>query len=212
MRRPDLDTPRDLAARRSLDPTRARPEPWFVGNGPRLRNVILIVLGLVLVLRGVTSVWMAEQGWSLWTEWREFLRERGASGQRGAPPDDARLAGAKLQGDPTTFYSADDYPPEAQRRGEQGRAVARLTVDRTGAVVRCAITSSSGSPRLDQATCRIALKKARYTPARDILGAPTAATTTLPVRWVLPDEPDATQRREDGRFTTAGRAPMSPPR
>ncbi len=43
------------------------------------------------------------------------------------------------------------YPPEARRRGEQGRVTLRFTVDRTGRVDDVDVVKSSGSLRLDNA-------------------------------------------------------------
>jgi len=43
------------------------------------------------------------------------------------------------------------YPEVARQRGEEGRAVLRFSVDRSGRVLDFAVTSSSGYPDLDQA-------------------------------------------------------------
>ena len=42
------------------------------------------------------------------------------------------------------------YPDPARQRGEEGRAVLRFSVDRSGRVLDFAVTSSSGYPDLDQ--------------------------------------------------------------
>lgn len=42
------------------------------------------------------------------------------------------------------------YPDAARQRGEEGRAVLRFSVDRSGRVLDYAVTSSSGYPDLDQ--------------------------------------------------------------
>ena len=42
------------------------------------------------------------------------------------------------------------YPDAARQRGEEGRAVLRFSVDRSGRVIDYAVTSSSGYPDLDQ--------------------------------------------------------------
>jgi protein TonB len=42
------------------------------------------------------------------------------------------------------------YPDAARQRGEEGRAVLRFSVDRSGRVLAFAVTSSSGYPDLDQ--------------------------------------------------------------
>jgi periplasmic protein TonB len=55
------------------------------------------------------------------------------------------------------------YPEEAQRRGEQGRAVVRFKVDRTGQVLDIQIISGTGSTILDDAVERM-LRGARVPP------------------------------------------------
>jgi hypothetical protein len=42
-----------------------------------------------------------------------------------------------------------------------------LTVDETGAVVKCAVEESSGSPMHDQAICGTIMMRARFVPALD---------------------------------------------
>jgi protein TonB len=42
------------------------------------------------------------------------------------------------------------YPDAARQRGEEGRAVLRFSVDRSGRVLDYTVTSSSGYPDLDQ--------------------------------------------------------------
>jgi TonB family protein len=42
------------------------------------------------------------------------------------------------------------YPDAARQRGEEGRAVLRFSVDRSGRVLDFAVISSSGYPDLDQ--------------------------------------------------------------
>jgi protein TonB len=105
-----------------------------------------------------------------------------------APPAPRVSQAAGLRGDPGRYFGPDAYPPAAQRAGAQGRVVARLTVGVDGRVTDCSVTSSSGNDDLDSTTCRIARSRIRYTPARDDSGNPMTSTTTLPVRWVLPQD------------------------
>ena len=48
--KPDLDRPRRPNTDK-LDPTRARPEPWFVGNGQGLMIAVLVICGVLVVVR-----------------------------------------------------------------------------------------------------------------------------------------------------------------
>jgi TonB family protein len=104
------------------------------------------------------------------------------------------------------------YPRAALERGEQGDVAFRLVVDPAGRVSRCDVTSSSGSQRLDEGTCRILHHDARFTPARDRSGTAVADVVVSRIRWTLPpgvglatyiragDYPrEAIRRREQGR-------------
>ena len=82
--------------------------------------------------------------------------------------------------------SEDDYPDASRRAEEQGVTRVSYTVDTTGKVSACTVTQSSGSPRLDDATCKIIMRRFRFNPAtRD--GQPVSETKTQPVRWQLRD-------------------------
>ncbi len=102
-----------------------------------------------------------------------------------APPRVSQAAVAK--GNPGQYFNSDNYPPSALRAGEQGRVVASLTIGTDGRVSDCEVTTSSGSAALDQATCRIAKSRVRYTPAKDENGQPIASKASLPVKWVIPE-------------------------
>jgi protein TonB len=104
------------------------------------------------------------------------------------PPKPVVSQRAAVQGNPGRFFGPDAYPPAAIRAEAQGRVVAALTVGTDGRVTGCTVTTSSGNSDLDDATCRIARSKVRFTPAKDDAGNPTTSSFTLPVRWVLPSD------------------------
>lgn len=80
--------------------------------------------------------------------------------------------------------SEDDYPDASRRAEEQGVAKASYTIGTDGKASNCSIVTSSGFPRLDEATCKIIERRFRYNPAmRD--GQPVAETKTKAVRWQL---------------------------
>lgn len=83
------------------------------------------------------------------------------------------------------WWTADDYPTEAQADGQQGDTVIRLDVDVTGKVTDCAVVVSSGSKALDKASCDISLARGRLRPAIGADGKPIAAFRIMPVRWRL---------------------------
>jgi len=59
-----MDDLEDLARRQAraqngLDPTHARPQPWFVGSGRGLMLLVLALMTVFIVMRGVPSWWAA---------------------------------------------------------------------------------------------------------------------------------------------------------
>jgi periplasmic protein TonB len=103
------------------------------------------------------------------------------------PPAPHKVQSAtSARGDLRTLFSADDYPASAQAAGAEGTAQAQITIGTDGRVVGCNIIRSSGNSALDQATCNIIRRRAKYVPARDSNGQPTTDTlTTPPITWRL---------------------------
>jgi protein TonB len=66
----------------------------------------------------------------------------------------------------------EDYPREALRGGMQGRVTVRFTVQVNGRIRDCQVVASSGSPMLDQTTCRLLTRRLRFRPATDSTGRP----------------------------------------
>ena len=88
--------------------------------------------------------------------------------------------------DPSSWVTMDDYPAKALRDGSEGPVAFRLTISPQGFVDDCEVTSSSGNPDLDQATCRFVIKRARFRPATDEGGIRTTGSYSSRVRWVHP--------------------------
>lgn len=82
--------------------------------------------------------------------------------------------------------SEDDYPDASRRAEEQGVVRVSYVVDTEGKVSSCTVTQSSGSPRLDDTTCKIIMRRFRFNPAT-VNGQPVPETKTQPVRWQLRD-------------------------
>ncbi|MDG5489508.1 energy transducer TonB [Sphingomonas sp. BGYR3] len=78
-----------------------------------------------------------------------------------------------------------DYPPSAYRAGAGGRVIVTLTVAADGRVTGCLIARSSGNAALDEATCSLARKRFRYTPARDASGKPVESQAGYRQDWWL---------------------------
>lgn len=103
------------------------------------------------------------------------------------PPPKGPTAPAKPKGDPSRWVTNDDYPSRAAREERQGTTGFRLSVDASGRVTGCDITSSSGSPDLDSTACSLLMRRAKFAPAtRD--GEPVAGSWSSRFRWVLQDE------------------------
>lgn len=94
---------------------------------------------------------------------------------------------ARPRGNPAEWVTSDDYPAAALRDGQQGRTGFRLQIGSDGRVTDCAVTQSSGSADLDQTACRMLVRRAHFTPARDASGNPAASTYASNVVWKLPN-------------------------
>ena len=104
-----------------------------------------------------------------------------------APPPPPRVSqAAKARGNLVALFSNDDYPQAAIRNEEQGTTAVRLSIGGDGRVTDCSVTASSGSTTLDNATCSILRRRARFTPAKDQNGNPTSDSYSQRIRWVLP--------------------------
>lgn len=104
-----------------------------------------------------------------------------------APPAPPRVAKPlQPRGNPSSWATDADYPPSALRAEEQGTTGFRLEVGPDGRVTNCTVTSSSGSSSLDEATCRLVSRRARFNPAEDASGNKIAASFTNRIRWQIP--------------------------
>ena len=68
-----------------------------------------------------------------------------------------------------------------------GTARFRLEIAADGKVQNCTITSTSGHPELDAATCALVTRRARFDAAKDETGARTSGSYASSVRWELPE-------------------------
>lgn len=70
------------------------------------------------------------------------------------------------------WITPEDYPIAALRGDRSGHTAFRLSVLPSGKPFRCDVTSPSGWKDLDQQTCRLIMKRARFEPIFDPTGAP----------------------------------------
>lgn len=194
-----IDDLEDLARRQAraqngLNPSQGRPQPWFVGSGKRLTWLIVALVAVLIALRGVTTLWLAQDAWNWWSHRKPasgvgpppgYVPERNSAGP---PPSTITLPprASRPRGNPGRWFDADSYPSAAIRAGEEGRTVARIAIGTDGRVSSCGIVTSSGSSHLDAATCNILFHRGVFEPARDETGTAIRSTMQLPVRWVLP--------------------------
>ena len=67
-----------------------------------------------------------------------------------------------------------------------GKAKFRLEIAADGRVTSCTITGSSGYLALDQATCALVSRRAKFQPARGNDGEPVAGSYANTIDWQLP--------------------------
>lgn len=92
------------------------------------------------------------------------------------------------KGSPGSWATSNDYPSRALREEREGVTGFRVSVGTDGKVTDCSVTSSSGSPDLDQATCDNVRRRARFQPATDGEGNPTTGSYSNRIRWVIPKD------------------------
>ncbi|HCF25282.1 MULTISPECIES: energy transducer TonB [unclassified Novosphingobium] len=104
------------------------------------------------------------------------------------PPPKFTPKAASPKGASGNWVTTNDYPTRALREEREGVTGYRLSIGPDGRVTDCSITSSSGSPDLDEATCSNLRRRARFNPATDGEGNPTSGSFSARVRWVIPKE------------------------
>lgn len=78
-----------------------------------------------------------------------------------------------------------DYPDAAREARAQGTTETEIFVDARGRGTRCRISRSSGNGALDATTCRLALKRFRFRPARDAAGHAIPGSVYFDQKWEI---------------------------
>lgn len=94
---------------------------------------------------------------------------------------------ARPRNDPRQWVTDADYKGNWVRQEMTGKVRFRLEIAADGTVGRCIIIATSGHAALDQATCTLVSKRARFQPARGGEGEPVAGRYTGAIDWQLPD-------------------------
>lgn len=92
---------------------------------------------------------------------------------------------AKATQSPATWVMHTDYPNESMRAGETGTVGVRLSIAADGQVTECKVITSSTFPRLDQQTCAMLRKRARYEPAQQADGTKIPSMSFMRFRWMI---------------------------
>lgn len=82
-----------------------------------------------------------------------------------------------------------DYPEAARQAEVQGTTRTVITVGTDGRASTCHVTRSSGHAVLDEATCRLVLRRFRFRPARDASGQAVVDEVDYDQEWTLPPPP-----------------------
>lgn len=79
----------------------------------------------------------------------------------------------------------DYYPAASLKAGEQGTVGFEVGLNRDGKIESCVVTSSSGFPRLDAATCDMIVRTARFRPSEK-RGSARIPRQNYFIEWTLP--------------------------
>jgi TonB family protein len=85
-----------------------------------------------------------------------------------------------------SYASPYDYPRSALSARAEGDTYALIDVGVDGRSSNCRVIRSSGNQEIDDTTCVIVTKRARYKPALTKNGEPVAAPLYLTFRWEIP--------------------------
>lgn len=103
------------------------------------------------------------------------------------PTPVAEAIAAKARNNPGEWITEADYKTSWINRGWAGSAGFRLQVGADGRVQGCQITRSTGHAALDEATCALVTRRARFDPARNGAGDKVSGSYASSVLWQIPE-------------------------
>lgn len=86
---------------------------------------------------------------------------------------------------PGGWLAPNDYPSSMRMRGKQAQVNFRLSVSAEGAPTACEVQSSYNDKTFDDVTCRVLMRRARFSPALDAKGQPVPSFYLNTVRWIM---------------------------
>ena len=102
-------------------------------------------------------------------------RGGGGSGGGGGIGSDARLLGGNSSRLPSSILRG--------FAANRGFGFLLLTISETGRVSDCSVLQSTGSAEVDQALCRLMIRRSRWEPARDRQGRPISVKLRYTATW-----------------------------
>ncbi|MGY4395999.1 TonB family protein [Sphingomonas sp. UYAg733] len=99
------------------------------------------------------------------------------------------------------IISPEDYPLKARDKNESGVVSIEVQVSSDGKPTSCAITESSRSSALDTTSCRLALQRLKFEPARDAGGMPMTGIYRTFMTWMI--DPNFSPAALDSNLTVA---------
>jgi len=87
-----------------------------------------------------------------------------------------------------TWVTDGDYPPSALRAEAQGVTAYRLGVDASGFPTGCDVLQTAGFAALDDRTCVLLMRRARFQPATDRRGRAVAGSFSGRLAWKIHDD------------------------
>ncbi len=96
---------------------------------------------------------------------------------------------ATERGNNRATITNEDYPDASLRAEEEGTTRVTYEINEKGRVENCAVTQSSGHPRLDETTCALITRRFKFTPAKAEGGQPVRETGHADaIKWVVPKD------------------------
>jgi hypothetical protein len=94
---------------------------------------------------------------------------------------------APLPSNLSDWMTPEDVPVQLLKSEQQSLVGVHVIVEPSGAKRECQIGRSSGNQKLDSYTCYLIMKRARFTPARDIGGLPSIGVYSSIIGWWVGD-------------------------